>query len=768
MKLALAHSLAAVRSRGAGGPAYDVLVHNTSELNAALAAHGVAGGVAIALDPAGTFSSGQTFTQNPAAPIRLISASAAQRAPLPSIVLDDCSKLTFERIDLGEDLTTGVCVSTGDGASATDITFDACAFWGADFDPYGDYSVNRPTFRRGFDTVGAGRMRGLFKVKNSVFHDLYSCIKPTALVDDNWFEGNDFDKFYDDGICGPWLGADAPTSIYVGFNTFRRACGLEADQNGTGEAGNGPHPDAFQMTTNDTSANGPRRIIYEGNRILGGGSRATMAAFLSRSTGAHVEEVKVVGNLVTVGDGFGDDAAPGLEDVRAAYVFGNRAAAVNPGASMSTSVRVYTQPGEAMSFIGGNIATAITTTGPKRLAAGDDANVALANTLGAAQGQFEGPTFNPATYAEMVEKYRIKAGAPLDHLREYVNYSAQTINRALEPAFLGFDNFLDQVEEAVCTTPWRCLIGGGDGQAITAEAGVEYRTADDAAGTNATAWTTAAGSIDEWKYVQARATAASTSSTTTTATLNVGGWPNSFTITTASAAVFPEVDNGGTARSTRAGTPSSSAGNTWLLMAFRFKHDAVGASNQAIHTHGTGGAALHFMMVGGTNYRVRLKSSGDLNASLALTPDTNWHTAIVAIDLTQTTAANVLKVYVDGAPVSTSGSPTIPTSGTVTFNQNDFNDLASWGETDNGAVFDGKKSFDYLHWGSGTIPFDITDAGARNKFTADLIDVGGPGYGPTSTQPKIYLNGNAAAWDAGIANPGSLGGTYAKSAGTYT
>ncbi|TXH51376.1 MAG: hypothetical protein E6Q97_18460 [Desulfurellales bacterium] len=151
-----------------------------------------------------------------------------------------------------------------------------------------------------------------------------------------------------------------------------------------------------------------------------------------------------------------------------------------------------------------------------------------------------------------------------------------------------------------------------------------------------------------------------------------------------------------------------------------------------------------------------------------MAPNTSWRTVIVAVDLTKTNASEVFQMYADGSPVATSGSPTIPTSGVVTFNQNDFNDLAALGETDNGQLFDGKISFIYAHWGSGAIPFDITNAAHRDRFTADSIDSGGAGYGPTGSQAKVYLNGIAAAWDSGIANAGSLGGTFAKAAGTYT
>lgn len=744
---------------GVAPPVYDVLVRNTEELNTAMATHGAAGNVIIALDPSGTFAPGQTFTQNPASRIYIISASPTVRAPLPSIILSACSKISFEGIDHSENTKVGLCVTVAENTDATDIYWDNSYFGGEAFDPNGDYSVTPPTARRGFDTLGTGRFRGLWKITNSSFQYLQSCVKPASMVEDNFFEGNDFDTFYDDGIHCGWTEAEPFNSFYACWNTFRRACGLEADN-----GGNGPHPDAIQITTNATNDDiGPRSITIEGNRVLGGGSRSEMAAFLSRSTLTHIKEPKVAGNLRVTGDGFGDDSAPGVLDVRGAYVFGNRASGLNPGSGLSTTIRVSTKTGEAKSFVGGNIATVIDATGPVTLSD----NVAVANTLGAAQAQFDGPTFAPTTYDEMATKYKIKVGAPLAHLRDYVNFTTRTLNRALEPSFLGYDNFTAQVVDTVCTTPWRMLMGGGPGQTIVAGAGVEYRLADDDAGTNPTAWGSADGVADEGRYVQVRKTAASTGSTTTTATLTVAGWANSFDISTASTASFPEIDNGSTAYSVRAGIPPSTPGLTWAILACRFKHDVVGVGNQAILTQSSG-SALHIEMRGGANYRVRLKSSADLNASLAMVPDTNWHTIIVAIDLTQTVATSVLKIYVDGNPVATSGTPTIPTTGTMVFNQNDFADLAVMASSTGVSIFDGKFSFAYEHWGSGAIPFDIDDSADRDKFSADLIDTGGAGLGPTGTQPKVYLNGNAAAWEAGIANAGSLGGTFAKIAGTYT
>lgn len=755
---------------GSGGPTppvYDVLVHNTTELNLALDTYGAAGNVIIALDPAGTFTPGQTFTQNPASRIYIISASPTVRAPLPSIILSACSKISFEGIDHSENTKTGLCVTVAENTNAYDIYWDNSYFGGEEFDPNGDYSVNPPTARRGFDTIGTARFRGLWKITNSSCKFLQSCIKPAAMVEDNYFEGNDFDTFYDDGIHCGWAEAEPFNSFYACWNTFRRAVGLEADMNGTGEVGKGPHADAIQITTNaDDDAIGPDNITIEGNRILGGGSRSEMAAFLARSTLTHIKNPKVCGNWRVTGDGFGDDSAPGVLDVQGAYVFGNLASGVNPGSGLSTTARVYTKTGAPKSFIGGNIANVIDTSGPKEVGT----NVALANTLGAAQAQFDGPTFAPTTYDEIATKYKTKIGAPLDHLRDYVDFTARTLDRTLEPSFLGYDNFTGQLTGAVCTTPWRKLRGGGAGRTLVPGTGVEYRLADDAAGANPTSWGTTPGVVDEGRYVQARKTASGSGSTTVTATLTVGGWANSFDITTASVAVFSEIDNGGTAYSVRSGTPPNVAGNTWLILSTRFKHDTVGAGNQALLTQGSG-SAMHIEMRGGTNYRVRLKSSLDLNASLAVVPDTTWHQIIVAIDLTQTDPLEVLKVYIDGSPVSTSGTPTIPITGLMTFNQNDFADLALMGNSAAApgvSVFDGKMSYDYRHWGTGAIPFDIDDSAHRDRFSADLIDTGGAGYGPTGTQPKVYLNGNAAAYNAGIANAGSLGGTFAKTTGTYT
>lgn len=769
--LGLGLSLTGSLVSGQAAPKWDVLVRNDLELTAAMAAHAAAGGVTIALDPAGSYAAGRTFTQNPMARLRIISASATQAAPLPSIILSNCSKLTFENIDHSENIKTGACVTLALGKDATDIWWDkGCYFGGQPYDPKGDWSINAPTARNGFNTNGRG-LRG-FKVRHCLFRYLRNAIKLDKWTGACEIRRNYIDVFYDDGISLGWDWRDPAHGTKIWLNYITRCAGRESDQNGTGTPGNGPHTDGLQVYEYNDPASGDGLMDLEiiGNIVNDGDARGHLQMNLMRSTGTFVSRAKVAHNRRIANKG--DDFAPMHENVHSNFVFNNAVLYSDPGNPANTSTRgeIKNSPGMPKSLFAAQMSGSIVVSGDVQSGFGMNVNVPLDNTLESHQAQFEGPFPIPltATREEVISAFRLKTTATLGHLRDVIDYDTGEIVASLEPSWLGFSNFTEQEVDAVCTTSWRKLQGGGAGQSISVGAGAEYRLADDASGTNATEWGSTAGVLDEGRYVQARKAASSEGSTTVTATVTVEGWDNDFDISTASTASFYEVDNGGTARSTLSGTPTSSPGNTWLIMAFRWKHDTVSASSQAIFTHGTSGSALHFMMVGGTNYRVRLKGSGDFNASLSFTPDTNWHTGIVAIDLTKTSPTDVLKVYIDGSLIPTSGTPTIPTSGTVTFNQNSFADLASWGETDNGAIFDGKKSFDYIHWGSGEIPFDITDAAARDRFTADRIDTGGLGYGPTGTQPKVYLNGSAAAWDDGIENAGSLGGTFGKSAGAFT
>jgi hypothetical protein len=285
--------------------------------------------------------------------------------------------------------------------------------------------------------------------------------------------------------------------------------------------------------------------------------------------------------------------------------------------------------------------------------------------------------------------------------------------------------------------------------------------------------------------VQVRHTTSASGSTTVTSTLTIGGYAFTFQSTTASSASFVTIDNGGTAYSSVA-RPTNETTLRKFVMAVRFNADAI-TTNANILAH-TAASVMRLWFPTTTAVRLQLLASTRVRLIPVHTPVVGQaRTHIITLDFTNTNAGQGCQwaTDVDGVLLNnnagsggTFDTRSVAGSGTdygactfdLTSSAGIFGSSGSWGvfgEADGGGLlFDGKIDFLWADWGGAgyTLP-DITNATIRNRWTADLI--GANGQGPTGSTPKIYYTGNAAGWNAGLANLGTLTLPLTKQAGTY-
>jgi hypothetical protein len=415
-------------------------------------------------------------------------------------------------------------------------------------------------------------------------------------------------------------------------------------------------------------------------------------------------------------------------------------------------------------FIGGSIAEGITA----GVGGVTEANVLLSvNSLSAHQANFDGSTFQPISWAEVIAKYKRKAGSTLGYLREAVDYEARTIDLSLEPPWIGFSPVFNVEPESTQTSGLRKLIGGGPGQPFTCN--VRYRTADTLAGANLTAWQDAgSGTIDEGKFVELEVDASGDGSTLVQGDFAVRGYSNTFNVTTAAVTPFTAIDNQG-ARSTFSGNLTGTGGKR-IIVAIESKFDATTGTprvvgNGAGLNHSVSSGKLRWQFVGSSTVRV---DGPNIDAS--------WHRQLLNIQLDKTNAAEVVEWYIDDTLVSPTG--TINTTGTTSFNIGTIlNNLGLFAAADGASLMDGQFRFLLIDVGDATMTMpDISNPAVRNSFTKENLADGGVDI--LGRQAKGVWFGDPGASDGseantfnasgGLLNKGSVSGwTLTKQAGTY-
>lgn len=628
------------------------------------------------------------------------------------------------------------------------------------------------------------------------FDFLSNAFKPSGVTGEVTLVGNYFDRVYMDYIsigCGQ---SNFPMTITDNFTTRPFSV--------LGDPGD-PHSDVLQFFMNDINVPYTPQdwtdVVIERNVHVDGNARGGVQGMIIADSPANISysRWRIVGNHISsryLGMGIN------LATPRDCYVAYNTAVYTDPTNSTdNTTARYITLSRTLDSPHGGpdafgnslmlnNIAETVSRGFADNTKIRMDGNVSL-GLRGVAISYadvFANHTATRETLSQTIAAYTTKpayAGKGAFGA-SYINHAARTTDRTQEPSYVAFTPLLNQTQSTQVTSEWSCLISGSDGRAISVSNG-EYRVADDASGTNATAWGTSASTIDVYKFVQVGHRTGAAGSTETTTTLTIGSQSFNFVSTTASTATFDEVDNQATAYSTIARPSSNEASLKKLLIVARFKIDTL-ATNANIMAHSSG--ATRFWTPTTSSIRFHLIAGTRVSLRPTFTPTTTgFVTHFISMDFSNTNAnegcywaTDVDGLLLNNSPGSSGVFDSRSTAGSGSdygaweFQTNTGTTTALFGTNGNwglfgegdggGTLLDGRMAFFWCDWGTSSYSLpDITDATVRNKWTADLI--GANGEGPTGSTPKIYFTGNAAGWNAGLSNLGSLTLALSKQAGTY-
>jgi hypothetical protein len=379
---------------------------------------------------------------------------------------------------------------------------------------------------------------------------------------------------------------------------------------------------------------------------------------------------------------------------------------------------------------------------------------------------FADPDSLPATLAAAVAAYTPLEAYAAKGAMAVADFTARSLDLDALPTLTWFAPTTGATVSTLYTSAASRILGGAASVTITPGTGTEWRVADnEAMDSNATSWSSdpATGAY-RGKFLQLRRNSSVAGSTTVYATADVNGTEASFAITTASLVSFSTVNNGGTAYSVM-GAPALESSLTRFILVARYRGPASPTSGARIIAAATA-AQFQFWYASATTLRAQLVNSSTWQFRADYTPDADWHTHFIVGDLATGLEADQ-KWFVDDTPIGHSGS--VFAAGTFsTANIFAGTGLGLFAEGDGGNIVDASdKAFAWLHWGTGALSLpDFSDAEVRNGFSADNIDLD-DGSGALGYQPKIFVHGDATAWNGGLVNLGSLGGTFTKGAGTY-
>jgi hypothetical protein len=607
-----------------------------------------------------------------------------------------------------------------------------------------------------------------FSVLNCTFYLCQSAVKvaPNAAPSVATIIGNTADCIYVDN----WsfiadASATAPAKIVLGFNRSTRPfCG----QNDPGN----PHADFLQFTIGAASTADLEVEIY-GNILANGVSRGCIEGLLCRNGGGTVGLTgRICGNLIlnrTLTNGMDADNCSALLMYRNTVLRWNPTDTLNAGAvAMALGGSGGTSSLSHHALAGKNLTETISTANSLGdLSTYPNTTVAFSNAWTNYNAVLANPSAGSTAVADLVANWAPQAGYAGQGAigGGYVDFVGQTIDRTKEPTVAQFTGQTGiAVGSTNVTSEWSRILGGPDTIPISI-AGGEFRTADDASGTNATAWGASSGTVAHGKWVQVRQNASASGSTTTTATLTLNGYNWVFQVTTASAASFTLINNSATAWS-KVTSPSSDTNVAKVLIGMQFKMATASVTNMILFGDAlskfilqwTSASALRLTLHGSTSYRV----------SAAVTADTNLHTLLWSIDLTQATGAASSLAYLDGNSVGLTVNNY--TASTLLAMASDMAVLGLFAKGDGTTPMNGALGFLWIDWGTSgyTLP-DLTSSTVRNKFTADNINLT-DGSGVTGSKPKLFYPGNSnlSSWNGTLANAGSATASLVKQAGTYT
>ena len=558
--------------------------------------------------------------------------------------------------------------------------------------------------------------------------------------------GSRCDLCYQDSISIGFGNGSAVATQRVMWGYWSRPFAL------SGDAGD-PHGDGHQTFTGKALCNYEPIVESHGNIAYLGTTRGAFSNlfFFSDKEGVPDQGYRVyaTGNIGMGGGGINGLAI--AQTARNSFVWGNSVGRMEPtgGASTTSLIRFGIDNVYGNNFCGNNITEGLGVApgpGTVETAASPNLLLGLRGATIAYSSVFDNPGITGLpTISQIVAAYQTKApytGAG-NTITGYIDYINRTIDRTKEPTFVAFPSKVDQVLSSVTLSDWMCIIGGPDIVTV-ASTGSEYRVADDAVGTNATAWGAAGSTTTKGKFIQTRVTNSGSSATATSATVSLNGYVYSFSSTTVSTAVYPMVEFSGDDRWQRVAGAIGSDSYTGGLYLPRFKMTRPGALT-TIFTTTSGVGHLTIAVLNTGFMRITLRNASGpiavINTSTSVAdPTATEHDIKVSWDTSQATSALGVSIYIDGA--SALGSVTTWTPA-----------LVSWGVAPTGGgsyCFGGTASVYAIFqtgglWLHTTDRPDLTSAVVRAKFYPDTI--GTQGQNPTGTAPAYWLNGNAAEWN---------------------
>lgn len=620
--------------------------------------------------------------------------------------------------------------------------------------------------------TNAATFTGALSITDCAFYFLNNAIKvmPTGNTTVT-ITGNTFDTIYQDEISFIVATGTTWPAITIAWNFSTNPFSRDTDAGA-------PHSDDFQTgNSNGTPANDMVMSIV-GNIWCQAGARGTKQGpfFSDEAVGATLgPNGEFCGNIILTRN---DSNNFLIDHASEFYAFGNLGVRWDYNDSANATYAATFTPtyvGKEMMF-GGNIFE------DKNLANGQLGNLdttSQPNVFLGRQGVtiayttvFANPGSHPKTLAQVLAAFAT-VGAYAGYGPQaggYIDYVNRTRDRTKEPTFIIKPVDLPSAAVSTAfTSTWTRIMGGpSTGSWSVTGSGFQVQFADDVSGTNATAASSAGGTYTRDKYVRLTFTTGSVGLTTATGVLTLRGTNYTWNVTTASVASFAEVDTNNVAWS-NTGQPDTTTGIDRMVYAWEALVD-VATANDALCDNTSDNTSVG--IASGGKWKLKQISSSFLSATLNSAMSTSvYERHVVIIDYTAALpVSNMIRWYKDGV-LQTIGTLTGPASSPTSISMATFFGTA-WRMFVNSTtgIIDGHLRFFFLDYGKSSLGYTLPDESnpttLNNKFSADQINLT-DGSGALGHQPKIFLTGDATAWNAGIANKGTLSFTLNKQAGTY-
>lgn len=370
--------------------------------------------------------------------------------------------------------------------------------------------------------------------------------------------------------------------------------------------------------------------------------------------------------------------------------------------------------------------------------------------------------FIPATVAQALTMFAIKSGGPLDTPHPkigsigtgYFDYDANTSDLPrLESGHNIANGFTDQTDVALSTviTSNEVTLSGvsSTGALVTVSGGDATFRVRDGSNNLVRDYSSSQYVVPNGYKITVRRTSSGSNSTAVNTTVTVGSTTDTWTVTTvASGVTFTAVafDGANDYMNRGAALTGVSDGEQFTLV-MRFRPTDTGATRFLIQDQQdnfkiilSSANQLDGYMWSGASERI------DFVTSTSFTNADGMMTVFIAGKTTS--GQNSLLVYKNDTAAAFTSGPTFSTSGNMDLTPTDWKIFAS---SAGASPFAGSVEFVWFD----TVYYDVSQQTVRDKWlsTQILADGSGPG-----AQPKVFLMGDATAWNSDTLNLGTGGG----------